>query len=800
MAPGVAGALALWRAGRHADAENACAAILLASPDQLDARGLLAQIHTANGRYAKAAEHLHRVAELQPADAAAWRRLGDAQFAAGEYASAAETFRRAIELEPRHPRAHNNLGRALAMLGRTDAAIESYRQAIAMDPKYAIAHSNVGIALTSRGEHQQALLCHERAIALKPDFAEAHCNRGNALLRLKQMEAALEAHIRALALEPGNAAYRCNCGIALLDLRRPESALEYFSEALRAQPHYLPALNGCGHALGQMRRLEEGLAYYERAIALAPDDMDSRSYKAGILLDMERFDEAIGVCDDVLKRWPAAPAALMFRGLSLYFLMRVQNDEAAACFERLLQSDPEHPYALGYLLHATHNSCDWSSVARVDEALAAIAADKRVITPFALMALTDSADIQLKCAQNYVRHMHPEGNSRLWNGEPRSNEKIRVAYISGDLREHALSYLMTGVFEKHDRERFEIIAVSFQPPAATPFGARVLQSVDLFLEVKEKSHREIAQLLYDMRIDIAVDLMGHTRGGRLNIFGHRPTPVQVSYLGYPGTTGAPYLDYILADEFVIPPQLREFYSEQVVYLPDTFQANDDRRPRADNPPSRSEAGLPEEAFVFCAFNNLYKISPAVFDIWCRLLLECPGSVLWLVGRSESARSHLADEARARGVDPERLIFAGDAPYPEHLARMACADLFLDTFPYCAGTTASDALWAGLPLVTRCGESFASRMAGSLLKTSGLPELITSSAEEYEQLALKLANDADRLTALRARIAAGRSSNPLFDTRRFCRNLEAAYVTMLERSQRGEAPAAFAVDFASRATQ
>jgi protein O-GlcNAc transferase len=792
MAPAVAGAIALWRAGRQVEAEIACAAILLASADQLDARGLLAQIHTASGRYAKAAEHLLRIAELQPTDAAAWRRLGDAQFAGGEYESAAATFRRAITLEAGHPRAHNNLGRALTLLGETDAAIGSYRQAIAMDPKYAIAHSNLGLALTTRGENEEALLCHERAIALKVDFAEAHCNRGNALLRLGRTEAALEAHVRSLALEPGSVVYRCNCGSVLLDLRRPESALGYFAEALRMQPQSSPALNGCGQALRQMRRFKEGLEYYERAIALVPDDIDSQTYKAGILLDMERFEAAIAVCDEVLERWPEVPAALMFRGLSYYLLMRAQNGEAAACFERLLRAEPGHPYALGYLLHSKYNSCDWSSSARVAEAMAGIAAGKPVITPFALMALTDSVDIQLKCAQNFVRHMHPVGNSRLCNGEPRTNDKIRIAYISGDLREHALSYLMTGVFEKHDRERFEIMAVSFQPPVATPFGARILQSLDLFLEVKDESHREIAQLLYDMRIDIAVDLMGHTRGGRPDIFGHRPAPVQVSYLGYPGATGAPYIDYVLADEFVIPPHLRECYSEQVVYLPDTYQANDDRRPPVENPPSRSEVGLPEDAFVFCAFNNHYKITPDVFDIWCRLLLQCPHSVLWLLARTETTRVNLAAAAQDRGVDPSRLIFAGDVPYAQHLARMACADLFLDTFPYCAGTTASDALWAGLPLVTRCGESFASRMAGSLLKTSGLPELITSSAEEYEQLALKLANDAGRLAALRARIAAGRGSNPLFDTQRFCSNLETAYVTMLERARRGEPPAPFAV--------
>jgi len=785
-------ALTLWRAGRHAEAETACAAILVASPDQIDARGLLAQIHSAQGRHAKAAEQLHRVAELRPADAAAWRRLGDAQFAAGEYESAAEAFRCAIGLEPPHPRAHNNLGRALAMLGQTDAAIDSYKQAIALDQNYAIAHSNLGIALTSRGEHEEALLSHDRAIALKPGFAEAHCNRGNALLRLGRADAALESHTRALAIEPGDIVYRCNCGNVLLELRRPESALEYFKEALRAKPDSALALNGCGHALRQMRRFDEGLAYYERAIALQPNDIDSQTNKAGILLDLDRFEDAISVCDEVLRRRPDAPAALMFRGLSLYFLMRVQHGEAAACFERLLQADPDHAYALGYLLHATYNTCDWSTAGRVEEAFRGIAAGKPVITPFALMALTDSPDIQSKCAQNFARHMHSPAASRMWNGERRSNKKIRVAYISADLREHALSYLMVGVFEKHDRERFEIIGVSFQPPAATPFGARVLQSLDLFVEVKDKSHREIAQLLYDMQIDIAVDLMGHTRGGRLDVFGHRPVPVQVSYLGYPGTTGAPYIDYILADEFVIPPQFQESYSEKVVYLPDTFQANDDRRPLSENGPSRADVGLPEGAFVFCAFNNLYKVTPAVFDIWCRLLLECPGSVLWMVARSDAARENLAEATRSRGVDPQRLVFAGEVPYAQHLARMRLADLFLDAFPYCAGTTASDALWGGLPLVTRSGQSFASRMAGSLLKTSGVPELVTYSEAEYEQLALKLAKDPDRLAAIRARIEGGRSSNPLFDTRRFCSNLDAAYITMYERSQRGEPPVGFAV--------
>jgi protein O-GlcNAc transferase len=474
--------------------------------------------------------------------------------------------------------------------------------------------------------------------------------------------------------------------------------------------------------------------------------------------------------------------------------MRVKHDEAAACFERLLAADPDYPYALGYLLHATFNTCDWSAAHRLPEAFDRVAAGKPAVTPFALMGLTDSCEMQLQCARNFTYHMHPPSPASLWSAQAarERNDRIRIAYISGDLREHALSYLMTGVFEQHDRDRFQIIGVSFGPPAATPFGARVLNSLDLFVEVKDKSQREVAQLLYDMKIDVAVDLMGHTRGGRLDIFGHRPTPVSVGYLGYPGTSGAPYLDYILADDFVIPEDQRRHYSEQVVYLPDTYQANDDRRPLAENAPSRAELGLPEEAFVFCAFNNLYKIMPETFTVWCRLLKEIPGSVLWLVGRSEAARENLIKEAQARGIEPNRLTFAGEVPYAQHLARLTRADLFLDTFPYCAGTTASDALWAGLPIVTRCGESFASRMAGSLLRTSGVPELITHDNAEYEQLALRLAKDPETLRAIRHRIETGRTTNPLFDTKRFCRHLESAYITMYERALRGDAPQSFRV--------
>jgi predicted O-linked N-acetylglucosamine transferase (SPINDLY family) len=435
----------------------------------------------------------------------------------------------------------------------------------------------------------------------------------------------------------------------------------------------------------------------------------------------------------------------------------------------------------------------WAAAAcQFAEAALAVLDGKPLINPLSLLSVSDNAALQLRCARTNIATTHPPAAAPIWRGERWSNQKIRIAYVSGDLREHPLSYLMIGTFEKHDRDRFEVLGVSLRPPVNNAFGARILNALDLFIDVQNQSDQQVAQLLHEMKVDIAVDLMGNTRGQRMDIFGHRPAPVQVNYLGFPGTSGAPYFDYILADKFVIPPQLREHYSESVVYLPECFQANDDRRAIAPANLSRADAGLPGSGFVFCSFNSCYKITPAMFELWCRLLRARPESVLWMLAESPLAQANLAREALSRGVDPQRLIFAERAPYDQHLARLSLADLFLDSLPFNAGATASDALWAGLPVLTCAGEAFASRMAGSLLRAVGLPELIAPDLATYEQWALELSESPQALAALRARLAVNRGTQPLFNTARFCRHLEAAYTTMYERHQRAEAPTHFSV--------
>jgi predicted O-linked N-acetylglucosamine transferase (SPINDLY family) len=365
--------------------------------------------------------------------------------------------------------------------------------------------------------------------------------------------------------------------------------------------------------------------------------------------------------------------------------------------------------------------------------------------------------------------------------------KIRLGYYSADYHEHATAFLTAGLFERHDRSRFELTAFSFGPPREDAMRRRVTAAFDRFVDVRSRSDQEVAQLSRELAIDIAVDLKGYTEGARMGIFAHRAAPVQVSYLGYPGTLAAPYIDYLVADETLIPSETRAFYTEKIAYLPHSYQANDRQRSIAERIFTREELGLPSRGFVFCCFNNAYKITPAVFDVWMRILRRVEGSVLWLLLDNERAAENVRREAEARGVSGSRLVFAPSMALPEHLARHRAADLFLDTHPYNAHTTASDALWAGLPVLTRSGESFAARVAGSLLKAAGLAELVTTTPEAYEALAVELATDPIHLAKLTVGLSRTRLAVPLFDTELFARHLENAYTQMYQRSVRGLSP-------------
>jgi predicted O-linked N-acetylglucosamine transferase (SPINDLY family) len=416
----------------------------------------------------------------------------------------------------------------------------------------------------------------------------------------------------------------------------------------------------------------------------------------------------------------------------------------------------------------------------------------RMVAPFVLLAVSEDPALHLRAARLYTEQKYPPAPRPLWTGERHAHDRIRVAYLSADFHAHATAYLMAELFERHDRARFEWWGISFGPVKSDPMRTRLEGAFDHFVDVTDRSDAEAARLLRALEIDIAVDLKGYTQDCRPGILGHRPAPLQVNYLGFPGTMGADHIQYVIGDAIVTPPEHAPFYTERIVRLPHCYQPNDRKRAIAGRTPPRAELGLPEHGFVFCCFNNNYKITPEFFGVWMRLLREVEGSVLWLLESNAESAGNLRREAAARGVDPARLVFAPHALLPEHLARQRQADLFLDTLPYNAHTTTSDALWAGLPVLTCLGQAFPGRVAASLLTACGLADMVVTDLDAYAATALKLARAPRLLQELRERLARNRLAAPLFDTERYARNLEGAYLEMQRRHQAGLPPEAFGV--------
>jgi predicted O-linked N-acetylglucosamine transferase (SPINDLY family) len=538
------------------------------------------------------------------------------------------------------------------------------------------------------------------------------------------------------------------------------------------------------------KRYDEALAAYARALTHRPDLAGAWIGRGNILHDLGRDEDSLAAYDRAVACQPDLAEAWLGRAHILGALARY--DEAAAAFDRALQLEPDLKYLAGHRLNMKMLLCDWSDWdSETSDLLQKIKSDVAASTPFPLLAIPSSASDQQQCARRYAQE---QGSfPALWRGEIYEHARPRLCYVSSDLRQHAVGFLTAGLFEQHDKDRFELFAISTGPDDGSDVRQRMQAAAEHFIDATARSDQEVAELMREAEIDIAVDLNGFTQGGRLPILARRPAPIQVNYLGYSATMGADFIDYIIADETVIPRDQQGFYTEKVAYLPDTYMATDDTRKIADVVPSRAELGLPEHGFVFCSFNNTFKFNPAMFDIWMRLLREVEGSVLWFSPANAGAQRNLCGEAATRGIAADRLVFATrTASNADHLARHAQADLFLDTLPYNAHTTTSDALWAGLPVVTSLGATFAGRVAASLLHATGLPELVTASLEDYEALALNIARDPALLAALKSKLARQRRTSPLFDTKRFARHVEAAYTTMWETYKRGETPCSFAV--------
>ncbi|WP_298873099.1 tetratricopeptide repeat protein [uncultured Bradyrhizobium sp.] len=647
------------------------------------------------------------------------------------------------------------LDRAIAAQrsGNLLEAERAYTAVLKGSRTHPVALHMLGLLHIQRGNFADAEPLLKKAARVDSANPDVLFNYANVLRALDKTDEALDWLAKAIALSPNFAHAHLNRGAILLGRKEPRPAIAEFDRAIAIAPSSAAFVNR-GSAFQQLGRLEEALASYQRAVELAPSNPQYHFLLSEVLSQIGRPDEAIGA------------------------------------LERTVALNKAFPFALSKLVDSRRKRADWRNFEREQAGLDEAVDSGVAVDPFLFLHASSSPARQLTCAKTYVANVAPErGAARPRTPSPAS--RLRIGYMSADFRNHAIGHLMVGVIEEHDRERFEVSAISYGPDDRSEVRGRLKAAFERFEDVSHIPDEEVVELIRRLDIDVLVDLGGFTAGARPRILAHRAAPVQVNYLGYPGTMGASYMDYVMADRIIVPEAEQKHYAEKVIYLPDSYQATDAKRSLAIVP-ARREVGLQDDAFVYCAFNRTSKITPVMFDVWMRLLAKTAGSVLWLLDGDPIAKENLKREAVARGIAAERIVFAPHAPPDAHLARHQLADLYLDTLPYNAHTAASDALWAGLPVVTCLGTAFAGRVAASILNAVGLPELVTRSLDDYESLALRIAHDSELRTALRSKLASQRTTWPLFDTARMTRHIEKAYSEMWRRHCAGEAPASFAV--------
>lgn len=766
--------------GQTREANLVCQEILARNPEHFDSLVLAAECEATQGNLEAAIQLYTRIIEVRPDYPRAFYKRGNLLKDRNQLEEALGSYDQAVTLDPGYANAFCNRGVVLGLLDRSTEAVSSYDRAIALNPGDAFALYNRAGALRDLNELRDALAGYDQAILVRPDYAEAYCNRGIVLQELMESDAALASYDRSIGINPNVSAVHLNRGNLLRERRKMEEALASYNRAIEIDLTNAEAYSNRGVLFTDLRQWNAALADFYRAIELNAKLAEVYCYRGQWLVHMMRMEAAIADFDKAVALKPNYAEA--FRNRADAFILMKQYEAGLASFDRAFSLKPDFPYLLGMRRHVRMQICDWSDLeSDIDRLAAGIEVDETVSTCFPILGLLNSARLHQKVAQIWTREEHPADHSLLEIPRRSAGEKIRIGYFSVDFHEHPVALLAAEFLEMHNRSKFEVIAFSCGPDTQDTVRKRLESAFDQFIDVHGKSDREIALLARSMCVDIAVDLGGHTGNSRTRIFAQRAAPIQVNYLGYPGTMGAEYMDYLIGDPTVISEAQRPHYTEKIVYLPNSYLPHDSSRPIADIVFSREDLGLPLSGFVFCCFNNNYKITPDTFDGWMRILRRVENSVLWLSQKDPMSARNLRREAQRRGVDGERLIFADRmSSFPEHLARHRAADLFLDTLPYNAHATALDALWAGLPVLTCMGEGFVSRVAASLLNSLQMPELITTTAMQYESLAVELATNPKRLDEIRQKLARNRLTTPLFDTRAFTGHLEAAYAEMHER--------------------
>ncbi len=704
--------------------------------------------------------------------------LGTAYVQIGKIELGIENLKKSILIKPDNAFSHSNLGNALKELKRYDEALDSYDKAIKINSNYADIHNNKGSVLKNLKRFNEAIECYDNAIKIKSDHAYSHNNKGNALKELKRYDEALDSYDKAIKINSNYADAYNNKGNTLKELNRYDEALASYDKAIQIKSNHVEAYNNRGIVLQNLNQYKAALASYDKALKLNPNYTFAYNNRGNVLKYINRYDEAIASYNKAIEINPHFEDPYNNKGNALKDLKRF--DEALANYENVVKLKSDFKYILGKVLHTRMILCSWNDFDSLTEKIVkALNKKLKVIDPFFFLGLSDNPAFSKLTSEIFVEDKIPKHSEIEPLAKYNNHKKPRIGYFSADFYDHAVLHLMMDVFKNHNKSLFDFYGFSFGPDKNDKWRNEVKNYFIKFEDVSKISDKEVADLCRKLEIDIAIDLTAFTSNSRSGIFSYRAAPIQINYLGYPGTMGAEYIDYIIADEVIIPKENFDYYSEKVLYLPNCYQANMSQKDISPKEFKRGDFDLPDNAFVYCSFNNNYKITPHIFDVWMNILKKVPNSVLWIFKSNETASKNLKKETEARGVDPNRIIFASYLPNEEHLKRISLADLFLDTFPYNAHVTASDAIRMGIPILTLTGNSFASRVGASILSCIGLKELITNNKKEYQELGIELAIKPDKLAKIKNRIRDSVSKSPLFDSHSFTENLENIYLNLLK---------------------
>ncbi|MDB0003052.1 tetratricopeptide repeat protein [Alphaproteobacteria bacterium] len=735
-------------------------------------------------KFDEVADLTKKLIKQYPHSVILWNLLGAASKSLGNVDESISSFQKVIDLNPRFADGYNNLGVSLQEKGSLNESIKHLNKAISLRPKYAQAYNNIGIAYQKKGELNVAAKQIKKAISLNPNYVEAYNNLATIIQDQGNINQAIQYFNKAIFLNPSYPEAHYNLGLAFSELNEFDSAIQSYKKALTLKPNYPEAYNGLATIISQQGKTDEAIKLFNKALLLKPDYSEVY-YNIGIIFKKKnRLNEALESYHKAINYKPNDVASLY--NIAIIYHEQGKLNEAIDYCDKALLKRPDYDKAQAQKLYQKAQTCDWETIQKDKELFSKLGTLKNHIPPFTMLFFEDNPTnhylrSKLYAKKKYLQKQIPFDKIHRIS----KKERLRIGYFSADLQNHATMYLASKIFENYNKEKFEVYVYSFGESLQNDeVREKLKNSVDVFKDVINLGDKDIAMLARADQIDIAIDLKGYTKNSRTGIFAYRAAPIQINFLGYPGTMGAKFFDYIIADSTIIPESKQNFYSEKIIYMPHTYQPTSHSSIISNKIFTRSEMNLPNHSFVFCCFNNSYKISPDEFSIWMRILNKVENSVLWLISSNKWAKQNLRKEAENHGIASNRLIFAKQIPHSDHLARLKLADLFLDTFNVNAHTTTSDALWAGTPVITKLGNSFASRVAASILKAVELPELVVQNEKQYESLILEIANSPKKLFKIKQTLSANKLSKPLFNSDMYINHLEDAYRQVFENYLKG----------------